>query len=69
MGLFDFFKRKKLVNENEELEEANLLGESLHDKTIFNFKTIKREDHMLIEIDWLKKRDQFIMIMEIHHYI
>ena len=55
MGLFDFFKRKKLVNENEELEEANLLGESLHDKTIFNFKTIKREDHLLIEIDWLKK--------------
>ena len=55
MGLFDFFKRKKLVNENEEVEEANLLGESLDDKTIFNFKTIKREDHMPIEIDWLKK--------------
>ena len=53
MGLFDFLKRKKnSLNINETIknyEKGNQVDNS------FIFKTIKREDHSIIELDWLDK--------------
>jgi tetratricopeptide (TPR) repeat protein len=53
MGLFDFFKRKKNslnINEtNKNYEKENQVDNS------FIFKTVEREDHSIIELDWLDK--------------
>ena len=53
MGLFDFLKRKKnSLNINETIknyEKGNQVDNS------FIFKTIEREDHSIIELDWLDK--------------
>lgn len=56
MGLFDFIRRKKnSLNKNVNAENTNQLNKCIENETIFDFKTIEREDHTPKELDWLDK--------------